>query len=94
MHVMSSGCWFRECRWLFFGNVTRSLADGPGDIKVTAGLYQCARCKTLSLGSPDGPHNVPLASRRVCTCLRSPGVGVYQVDAGCPYHGRRRVRSD
>ncbi len=79
-------CWLFPCRWIFFGNVTRSLADGPDDIKVTAGLYQCHRCKTLSLGSPDGPHNI--VPKPVCTCLRTPGVGVFQVDRRCPYHGR------
>lgn len=42
-------CLFLQCRWRFVADVL----NRRGDI---AGLYQCPRCKTLSLGSPDGPH--------------------------------------
>lgn len=37
-------CLFRQCRWNFHGHVVLS-DDSP------AGLYQCSRCKTLSIGS-------------------------------------------
>jgi len=50
--VAIGGCWggdmrclFRACKWVFICNV------------AGLGLYQCQRCKTLSVGSPDGPHN-------------------------------------
>jgi hypothetical protein len=45
-------CWFKLCDWRYFGNVS---APVPKD--CYAGLYQCSRCKTLSLGSPTDPAN-------------------------------------
>lgn len=45
---MSWLCWFKLCDWRYFGNL--QLADD-----APAGLYQCSRCKTLSLGSPTDP---------------------------------------
>ena len=42
-------CLFRACKWIFICNV----ADGGHRL----GLYQCQRCKTVSCGSPDGPHS-------------------------------------
>jgi hypothetical protein len=42
-------CLFRQCRWHYFGNLV--LADD-----APAGLYQCTRCKSLSLGAPTDPR--------------------------------------
>ena len=40
-------CWFSQCRWWHIGNVLPPTpAEGDG-----YGLYQCHRCKTLSIGS-------------------------------------------
>ncbi len=33
-------CMFRQCRWIWHVNI-----DGIG-------IYQCARCKTISVGGP------------------------------------------
>lgn len=39
-------CVFRPCVLRFFGNVRRD--DAP---TAYCGLYQCARCKTISIGA-------------------------------------------
>lgn len=49
---MSLRCLFSLCRWRYFGNLV--LADD-----APAGLYQCTRCKSLSLGSPTDPRDRP-----------------------------------
>ena len=41
-------CMFRMCDWEFLFN-----AESHGFIR---GWYQCRRCKSISVGSPDGPH--------------------------------------
>lgn len=45
---MSWLCLFRPCEWWFLGNVPNTRRQGA------YGLYQCCRCKTVSLGSPKG----------------------------------------
>jgi hypothetical protein len=37
-------CIFRACRWTFLTNVMQS------HLGHSCGLYQCARCKTVSVG--------------------------------------------
>lgn len=39
-------CWFFKCKWLHKFNVENPHTVGR------AGVYQCTRCKTLSVGSP------------------------------------------
>ena len=50
-------CWFSQCRWYYLGCVilgdTRVHPGGVG--QHLGGLYQCMRCKTMSLGSPSDP---------------------------------------
>jgi hypothetical protein len=41
-------CLFFKCRWFFIANAER---NGPRGLEQ-CGLYQCTRCKTLSIGSP------------------------------------------
>lgn len=42
-------CWFFQCRWLhLFNAVQRAFEANP----VEAGIYQCSRCKTVSIGAP------------------------------------------
>lgn len=53
-------CWFMQCDWWYFGNV--AIPDHPnafdsGPSYHLAGLYQCHRCKQLSLGSPTDPQH-------------------------------------
>lgn len=56
--MTSIRCMFRPHKWVFIGNIV-------GDVGVNVqreivshryGLYQCSRCKELSVGSLDGPH--------------------------------------
>lgn len=42
-------CLFFPCRWIHIMNADDSLA--PLD-SYSVGLYQCTRCKTISIGSP------------------------------------------
>lgn len=45
-------CWFNQCKWRFIAN-TGKVWNRPSDTLVGAlGLYQCSRCKTLSIGKP------------------------------------------
>jgi len=39
-------CWFRPCNWIWHFNADDMMS---GD---SAGIYQCSRCKTISIGSP------------------------------------------
>jgi len=39
-------CWFFACRWLHLCNVEHSSA-----VRAPVGLYQCLRCKTVSVGA-------------------------------------------
>lgn len=39
-------CWFRQCCWLWHFN-----ADDAQEGR-TVGVYQCSRCKTISIGAP------------------------------------------
>lgn len=42
-------CWFQQCNWLHqFNAVQRALEARP----VEVGVYQCSRCKTISVGAP------------------------------------------
>lgn len=38
------GCWFRRCRWLWITNVA------PAGECSAVGLWQCARCRDVSIG--------------------------------------------
>lgn len=38
-------CWFSQCRWVHICNAVLS-DDAP------CGLYQCSKCKTISIGVP------------------------------------------
>jgi hypothetical protein len=40
-------CMFRECRWVWHFN-----AEASG---LILGVYQCSRCKTISIGAPRDP---------------------------------------
>lgn len=46
---MSFVCWFQPCRWAhLFNAVQRAFEAAPHEV----GVYQCTRCKTVSVGSP------------------------------------------
>lgn len=42
-------CLFRLCHWIWHFN-----AEAGG---ITTGVYQCGRCKSLSIGAPRDPAN-------------------------------------
>lgn len=50
-------CWFNQCEWRYFGNVAIPNDDpiSSGAAYDLTGLYQCARCKSLSVGAPTDP---------------------------------------
>lgn len=50
-------CLFVQCRWQYFGNVaiTNSYRSFDAIDYHLSGLYQCSRCKSLSLGTPTDP---------------------------------------
>lgn len=60
---MSLSCLFRKCRWLHVMNVRGDNFIGHDNRKrdAHAGLYQCSRCKTVSIGSPH-PSTTPTPS--------------------------------
>jgi hypothetical protein len=37
-------CWFTQCDWLWYFNSDDAATDGR------VGVYQCHRCKTISIG--------------------------------------------
>lgn len=43
---MKLACWFRQCRWVHVCNINHD------DDCCHFGIYQCSRCKTISMGSP------------------------------------------
>lgn len=48
-------CWFLPCRWQHVATVTHQREINPPSsafVGVPFGLYQCRRCKTLSVGAP------------------------------------------
>lgn len=46
---MSFLCWFLQCEWWHhFNTVQRALEANP----VEVGVYQCRRCKSISIGAP------------------------------------------
>lgn len=52
---MSILCWFNQCRWLHIFNVpTARTPDGQWRL---FGVYQCPRCKTVSVGTAQVPEN-------------------------------------
>jgi hypothetical protein len=53
-------CFFMQCRWLRVVNVTGpAIVTAPSDplglLDCSYGLYQCSRCKTISVGAVRGP---------------------------------------
>jgi hypothetical protein len=52
-------CFLRPCRWQWLCDVMAkslvlSKADPLGEEPHQTGLYQCTRCKAISLGAPRG----------------------------------------
>lgn len=48
-------CWFSLCPWAHLFNARQDgfMAGGRGiETSYVVGVYQCPRCKTLSLGAP------------------------------------------
>jgi hypothetical protein len=49
-------CFFAACRWEYIADATRpaipSRTDPLGEGISLCGIYQCSRCKTVSMGSP------------------------------------------
>ena len=41
-------CWFLPCRWWHITNTD----DSTDPLWGRVGLYQCTRCKAISIGSP------------------------------------------
>lgn len=59
---MSLRCWFSQCDWRYLGIVSRYLPPTERGGAMArryepAGIYQCARCKTVSIGSPTDPKH-------------------------------------
>lgn len=48
-------CWFRQCRWVWIVNgwlYGPRMDDPLQQVHSETGIYQCTRCKTISIGSP------------------------------------------
>lgn len=54
---MSILCWFRPCRWYYLGAFEQADPTFTPGVQGQRGLYQCVRCKTMSVGSPIDPEN-------------------------------------
>ena len=50
-------CWFSPCRWYYLGAFEQADPTFTLTIQGQRGLYQCVRCKTMSIGSPVDPDN-------------------------------------
>jgi hypothetical protein len=50
-------CWFRQCDWIYLVSVERADPSFIPGTQGQVGLYQCRRCKTLSLGAATAPAN-------------------------------------
>lgn len=49
-------CWFAHCRWIYLGAFEQADPTvGPTGTQGSRGLYQCTRCKTVSIGAPIDP---------------------------------------
>ena len=50
-------CWFSLCRWRYLATIMACYPGEsfPADAPHAVGLYQCVRCKELSLGAPSDP---------------------------------------
>jgi hypothetical protein len=49
-------CVFSQCQWVYLGAFEQyDPSDGPPGTQGSRGLYQCPRCKTVSIGSPIDP---------------------------------------
>jgi hypothetical protein len=40
-------CFFSKCRWIWLFNAQTGITPSDG----TVGVYQCTRCKTVSIGA-------------------------------------------
>jgi len=49
---MSFLCWFMQCERLFRFNAPRHWHRPSNNGIGLVGVYQCSRCKTLSVGAP------------------------------------------
>ena len=49
-------CWFKQCRWIYLADATKPSIpsrDNPLGVGPSiCGIYQCSRCKTVTIGSP------------------------------------------
>lgn len=45
-------CWFSPCRWFYLGAFEQADPTFIPGTQGQRGLYQCRRCKTVSIGSP------------------------------------------
>jgi hypothetical protein len=49
-------CFFAQCRWVYIADATKpaipSRENPIGEGASLCGVYQCSRCKTVSIGSP------------------------------------------
>lgn len=49
-------CWFRQCDWRYLVSVQQADPSvGPVGTQGEVGLYQCSRCKTVSIGAAIAP---------------------------------------
>lgn len=53
-------CWFSLCRWVYLGAFEQSDPMKIPGTQGARGLYQCPRCKTVSIGSPTNPAQRPI----------------------------------
>ncbi len=49
-------CWFSQCRWLYLGAFEQADPTFIPGTQGQRGLYQCYRCKTVSIGAPTDPN--------------------------------------
>lgn len=50
-------CLFVPCRWYYLGAFDQADPTFTLGIQGQRGLYQCMRCKTMSVGAPTDPEN-------------------------------------
>lgn len=49
-------CWFSQCKWHYLGAFEQADPNFTVGTQGRRGLYQCRRCKTISIGAPTDPE--------------------------------------
>lgn len=52
-------CWFNQCRWHYLGAFEQADPYFTPGTQGRRGIYQCTRCKTVSVGAASDPRTRP-----------------------------------